>query len=279
MADSVSPLRASSDSRGKRSTGRLAGLVLAILPVIPLSSCALDTRVDRIILRFPENPPAWRGAGNPRYELAYRDAAGSKIRLDSGPGDGIPITLERGRDQAFLAYPYMADYLWPGVLKPAGAVYPGELAGDELALTWEGGLGASAARSLEGSGYPIGTVDWRRIAAEAKKRVGDPWAIGFRPIAAALLNGSFGMATLKPDALLPVRVPLSARSRDGATGETGTREASWAADSPFALRPVEDGDVYGFCVPGERCFFDGERAIRFSLDPAGRLLAWVETSR
>jgi hypothetical protein len=277
MANTAPPRETNTDGRRKRAIRRLAGRVFAVFTIVPLVSCSLDASTDRIVLRFPEIPPAWRNAGNLRYKLTFRDAEGSKIDLDAVPGDGIQITLERGSAQAFLAYPYITDYLWPGILKPAGAVYPGELAGDELRLTWEGGLGAGAARILEGSGYPIGTADWRRIAAEAKDRAGDPWAIGSRPIASAILSGSFGVAAFKPEVPLPVRVPLSARPTDGAGG--GTRETSWAADSPFALRPVEDGDLYGFCVPGERCFFDGDRALRFSLDPAGRLLARVETSR
>jgi hypothetical protein len=236
-------------------------------------SCAFDPEIDELRLRFPRLPDSWRETGADfRFELSYRDDSGKELRLDAAPGETRAASIGR-RAQVFVARPYVRGFIETGILKPAGAVYPEEVSGRELSLTWEGGPGAETAALLAKAGYPIGSFDWRRFRAEALARAGDPWRLDPVSCARSVLEGGFSSSCLSPEPLVPTAVPLPG----GGLFPAGTILAS---GSPFAPAARCDGSasVGTFCRPGVQYLFNARWMIAFSVEGDGTVSAVVVDS-
>lgn len=260
---------------------RRVGVFPVLVAVALLSvSCTGALRTDRIVVRMPTMPGAWRETGAAfRFSLVFVDDGGNPVCIAAAPGEAVALEFVRGSAHALLCYPFVSGLTVPGMLRPAGAVYPGGLDGDKLLLSWEGGPAATCAGLLASSGFPIGGVDWGRFTREALARSGDPWRIDLEQCARAFLRETFSASLLSPDALCPVAVPLlpvaGTGAAGGATGISGAE--AWASASPFAPMPVDDGagSLVTLSPAGIGCFFSARRSVSFSLTEDGSLDAIV----
>lgn len=185
------------------------------------TSCRLFPEWESVTVRLPEAPTAWADCGPaPAWEVRAV-WPGGEARAETGPP--IRLTLPRGETASVLAYP-----VWAGKeLRPGGALYPLDGAGS-LALTWEGGYRAEAARVLIHAGVDPGRFDLDRFAREAVVRLGDPWLRPPAVFAESLAAETFRVNWLDPP-------PLFAVSALGLPGPA-------ASESPFGPSLVPDGE-------------------------------------
>lgn len=193
------------------------------LLALAAASCRVFPDWETLTVRLPVPPPAWAGCGLvPSWEVrAFWP--GGEARAEADPDAPIRLTLPRGETAAVLAYP-----VWAGKeLRPAGALYPADGEGT-LALTWEGGYRAEAARVLILTGVDPARFDLERFAREALARLGDPWLRPPSSFAESFAAETFRVTWLDPP-------PLFAVSAVGLPG-------SAASESPFGSSLTPDGE-------------------------------------
>ena len=198
--------------------------LLAVLACLSgLSGCRLFPEWETVSLRAPAPPQAWIECGlEPIWE--YRACwAGGEARAPAGPDGRAVLCLPRLETASVLAYPVQAGR----ELRPAGALYPSEGERD-IALTWEGGYRAEAARVLILAGVDPGRFDLERFSREASARLGDPWLRPPEAFAAGFAEENFRVTWLDPPLLF-------AASVDDLPGPA-------ASDSPFGQALVPDGE-------------------------------------
>lgn len=199
--------------------------LLAAVPVLVAfgAACRLFPEWEDVTVRLPETPAAWAGCGlSPDWEVRAFWFGGRAVSA-AGSGGRASLLLPRGERAAVLAYPIRAGR----ELRPAGALYPSDGEGT-LALTWEGGYRAEAARVLILAGVDPGRFDLDRFTREALARLGDPWLRPPADFAESLAAETFRVTWLDPS-------PLFAASVGGLPG-------SAASESPFGSSLIPDGE-------------------------------------
>lgn len=211
------------DTRGVGGSRRVGRFAMFFLPVFTLAACRIFPDWESVTVFLPEPPPAWSECGlTPAWEVRASWFGGRTVSA-AGPGVRASLLLPRGERAAVLAYP-----IWAGrELRPAGAVYPADGEGT-LALTWEGGYRAEAARVLILAGVDPGRFDLDRFSREALARLGDPW---LRPPAA--FAESFAQETFRVTWMDPP--PLFEVSAVGLPGRA-------TSESPFGPGLAPDGE-------------------------------------
>jgi len=238
-------------------------LVTACDPLVP-AGAALG-------YRLPVVPDGWSAVlGPPQWRLEWRDADGRR-QWRQGTEPSGSLDLDRTRAGAVLAYPYWPEAgILAGEVRPAGGIFPFDVADDTLVLSWLGGVAAGFFRELAAAAGDVQTVperfDWPRFRAAltadslpATVRA-DPWLVDWRSVAQRTRAAGFDRRRLVPQATEPLtlRVP---------------RPGPWVSDSPFYavadwtegaytdLELTTSGNTY-FCPQGRwRC---GREASLFS---------------
>ena len=189
---------------------------------------------------LPELPSHWKEIlGEPNWRLEWIGEDGSWQKWDTSQGADVPgLSLPVEWTTPVLAWPFWpALDLPPGVMRPAGALFPWD-GGDRLALSWRGGVDAFLWKELaaaERATYAAGGrlpwyFDWPRfrelmesesIPAAVRE---DPWLADWEAIAAKTVQSGFDRRRIVSRKFSNLVIP----SLDG----------RWAASSPFAP-PVE----------------------------------------
>lgn len=215
-------------------------------------SCADPLRAGaRIRLVMPTLPPSWNCLEGLRFRLSYRREEGSIQEETLSPGSVFDVDIDAGRRQAFLALPEYRGFF----LKPAGALYPDELAEVGLAtpfgsrrtlmLSWEGGWLASVFHALESAGADPRQYALERLGRETRKRLIDPWVLSPLAVAGYLREGSFRADRLREPSTFPCSLPLP---------------GPWASESPLAPAPGGAGQELSLS-PGIHRFFGREEFL------------------
>jgi len=231
---------------------RLFCLVCAVLR---LSGCDSSPIVSRYELRLPEIPPAWEAfPGPPAWKIEWLDTQGRLQTLEIRGGESPEISLPHTWTSAVIAWPYWPELpLNPGVFRPAGGLFPFDVRGATLSLSWRGGvdavfyreLGAAAAEAPEQqSGVPRlpWHFDWPRfrelyddpgVSAEFRA---DPWLADWSGIALRVRQSGFDKRRLVPQTRQALRVTVA--------------PGPWIGTSPFAA-PLyfDDGATFPVRVP------------------------------
>jgi len=203
---------------------------------------------SRYILELPSLPQAWEAIlGEPYWRLEWFDADGRKrSALLSGEG-GLEIALPGTMANPVLALPFWPGKgIGPGVFMPAGAVFPFDVSGKRLVLSWQGGVDANLfmelARSANGGLAPSGNAalrlpwnfNWPRFrrlfedpALNDEVRA-DPWLADWPDIAARTLQSGFDRRRLVPEARSGLEIPLG--------------RGPWIGTSPFAAPMAFDAN-------------------------------------
>jgi len=218
-----------------------AVIILALL----FASCQ-DRFPSGYILELPEVPQSWYSLlGEPHWRLEWFDPSGFTQRKDIPPGilqplhsnerfprRNIEIELPVTWVNPVTAWPYWPEQnLIPGFFKPAGALFPFDISGKKLCLSWKSGPDTLFYRELalandrQEAKIPA-NFDWLRfrelfnteVLNEAVRR--DPWLVDWAYVAERTISSNFDRRRLVPQAGEPLRIPVPS--------------GPWYGTSPFA---------------------------------------------
>ena len=188
--------------------------------VIQLAGCD-DLFLSGYELELPKLPESWVSLlGEPNWRVEWVDPGGWKQTKDIISGESLKIGIPVTWTNPVSAWPYWPEYnLIPGIFKPAGALFPFDVNGNSLHLTWEAGPDTvfywELALANDGNYSRIpANFDWPRfrelfngLLDEAVSE--DPWLVDWRSIAERTVSGNFDRRRLVPEAvqLKPFPVP------------------------------------------------------------------------
>ena len=247
-----------------------------------LASCNIGPIQDKYYPQMPETPRAWvQIAGTPHWRLEWLDKNMKwQVREGTGGFNGIALTQEW--TVPVFAWPYWPEKgISPGQFSPAGALFPWDVQGNKIMLTWKAGTDAffwrEMARNINvwvSAGTPRYSwyFDWPRfrelmesenIPAEVRQ---DPWLADWKEIALKTVEMGFDRRRIKPQTrtILPIN-PDPSLSR------------FWAGYSAFAdLVEARSGEPLNLPVTETAETWIGESGILRCQKGAWIFLPWHE---
>jgi hypothetical protein len=216
--------------------GIAAGLLLA--------ACDAGLSGSACVLEPPPVPAAWLEIlGAPHWLFEWIGPGGSRERYNAGPGEEPEISLLVEWTNPVLASPYWPERgIVPGIMGPAGALFPYDAHEGRIALSWRGGLDAwvyfeMAAGSAAGKA-PVSKTprkphyfNWPRfreflegseIAEELRR---DPWLADWEGIVSQILQSGFDKRRIRSRSREDLSVPLPSGAPP---------DIPWIGSSPFA---------------------------------------------
>ena len=228
----------------------------------------------RYVLELPELPDAWRSMlGSPHWRIEWFDGEGRKRSAVLAGGAGLDVSVPGTFANPVLALPF-----WPekgidhGVFRPAGAIFPFDVSGGRLVLSWRGGIDAAmflelarAAGSAENAApHPTRlpwNFNWPRFrllfedpALNADVRA-DPWLVDWPGVAARTVQSGFDRRRLVPEAVVALELPLG--------------HGPWIGTSPFAAPLVFAATPVFPVRPGADTWVSAEGLLRANTE------AWI----
>jgi hypothetical protein len=201
-----------------------------------LSGCPLFSAEIGVAVVIPAPPPHWRAVfPDLRFSLLFADGDGRfQRKADVDCASPVTIACSKSSNSPVLAYPWSPSdrsCAEPGMLRPAGGIFPGDLRqsaeGLELVLSWEDGAAAEVFRSLLELGVDAELINGERLAGRMGSAA-DPWAWDVNSVAESLAAGHFNAYDLD---LLP-------RSDVGLRVGAG----EWILESPFRQPGIADAE-------------------------------------
>jgi hypothetical protein len=220
-------------------------------------------------LEFPP-PPGWAALlGPPFWHIEWINREGKPESMEYGGYGKAAAGVLLEWANPVIAYPYWPQRgLKPGVFRPAGALFPYDVQGDRLRLSWNAGVEAWFYREMLAAGASGKRdpryFDWPRFRALLADPVihedirRDPWIADWPSITRRTLQSGFDRRriTAAPREDLPVTLPHG---------------GPWMGTSPFAVPLVRKA--------GESVLFRVTGDIDTYISPAGILRctagAWI----
>ena len=216
---------------------------LAWLPAMFVLLCTCENSPIRPSYRplLPELPEHWKEVfEEPHWRLEWIGEGGLWLETVIVPGQGTPgVSLMSEWSTPVLAWPFWPEEeLLPGVMRPAGGIFPWDASGDMLNISWEGGVRALFWKELALAERPIVPAsasearripwyfDWPRFSellesediSEAVRE--DLWLADWKGIAQRTVQSGFDRRRIAPKRFAELAVP-------GLGGR-------WIGSSPFA---------------------------------------------
>jgi hypothetical protein len=225
-------------------------------------SCCGDRFASGYILELPVIPESWVSLlGEPHWRIEWLGTDGQTQKKDILPGKTTEIEIPVTWTNPVTAWPYWPGYnLIPGTFKPAGALFPFDVSGKSLNLSWKAGPDTIFYRELAFSNNQNlskipANFDWPRfrelfeteVLNEAVRK--DPWLVDWRYVAERTINSNFDRRRLVPEVPETVNIPVS--------------PGLWYGTSPFA-NPL-------FFKEGEPLFFPVRSGINVWISSEGIL--------
>jgi hypothetical protein len=202
---------------------------------------------------LPALPSAWKTLlGEPNWRLEWINGDGGKKMWEGGTRPP-ELSLIQEWSSPVIAWPYWPEKgLFPGEMKPAGAIFPWDVSGGDIILSWPAGVDAFFWRELAAGdrGVSKGTprvpwyFDWERFrelmqSADLAEAVrADPWKADWRTIAKKTLESGFNRSRLVPYPVTDIVIPHLG--------------GLWIGASPFSL-PLDFPSCGPMSLPaGER---------------------------
>ncbi len=190
------------------------------------ASCALGSAA-RVRLRLPVLPGHWKEAfPGLTFLVVFPDPSGRTVTA-AGAQDQV-IGCSKAGNTPILAYPAGVagedeQGVPPGLLRPAGALYPLDLDQESteptISLTWEDGPLALLVSRLQAVGMEVALLNAGRLRDRLRLER-DPWDLDLEAIAQELARGSFSAWDIDP---------LADRAVELRVGQ-----GTWFLESPFA---------------------------------------------
>ena len=216
------------------------------LSLLSASCAALLEENPRLTATLPELPAGWEDVlGDPHWRLEWFDADGRK-QAATLTGRGMEIQVPGTFANPVLATPFWPKKgIEPGVFRPAGAIFPFDVSGKKLDLSWQGGVDATLfvelAAAANSSIAPSASADlrlpwnfnwprFRRLFLDANinaEVIADPWLADWTMIAEKTVRSGFDRRRLVPEARADIELPLDS--------------GPWLGTSPFAAPLLFDG--------------------------------------
>jgi hypothetical protein len=239
-------------------------LTLASVLVLWLAACGSPFPA-RCALDLPQAPETWVSLlGAPWWRIEWVSSDGESCRRDIAPGERIEIQPPATWTNAVLAWPWWPESgLIPGFFRPAGGLFPFDVDGETLRLSWEAGPDAvfywelanansgNAARIPANFNWPGFRELFNTDVINEKVRI-DPWLADWHYIAEKTVESGFDRRRLVPEASESVNIPVPG--------------GTWYGTSPFA-EPLSftRGTIPIFPVrPGINVWVSSEGILRCS---------------
>jgi hypothetical protein len=223
----------------------------AVLVVSVQFFCCADSFPSSYVLALPDAPEPWISLlGPPNWRLEWLDPGGKRQTADILPGQSVKIELPVTWANPVTAWPYWPGRnIIPGLFKPAGALFPFDVSGETLRLSWEAGPDtvfywelAFANNERNYSKIPA-NFDWLRFRElftsgdlnEAVRK--DPWLVDWRSAAEKTTASNFDRRRLVPEAAESTAIPVHSGPWHGAS--PFAQPLSFAENEPrvFPVRP------------------------------------------
>jgi len=211
-------------------------LVLAL--ALQLTCCGDNFTSGQYALEFPQAPQPWLSLlGEPHWRVEWFAPDGRRQIADVLPGGSLQIEIPVTWTNPITARPYWPGHnLIAGLFMPAGALFPFDVSGNSLCLSWEAGPDAVFYRELanyigqtkagqDRSKNPA-NFDWPRFrelfqSEDLNAAVSrDPWLVDWRFVAEKTVGANFDRRRLVPQAADSMSIPVPS--------------GPWYGTSPFA---------------------------------------------
>jgi hypothetical protein len=209
----------------------------ALIPVLLFSGCGRALTEPVYVLKLPEPPPAWTELlGPPQWRVEWINPDGVKeSRVTAGD---FAAALPQTWANAVSAWPFWPGKgIVPGIFRPAGAIFPFDVSGAELRLSWRGGVDAfvywemdaayaAQAGARTAASRRSGNFNWPRFRelfddpAFSEMVRSDPWIVDWKTVAAKIVSSGFDKRRIVPEAREETAVPVP--------------PGPWIGTSPFA---------------------------------------------
>jgi hypothetical protein len=193
--------------------------------------------------------------GEPRWRLEWYDPEGT-VCFAELEGKSAVISVLAQWPNPVIAWPYWPEKdISPGLFFPAGAVYPFDVTGESIVLSWHGGVEANFYRELALAQAQPGSdgarapryFDWPRFRTLLLTEIPDelredPWLANWQNIAEKTALSGFRKSLIKAEERTPM-------------GITVPQEGLWIGSSPFKTP----------------CFWEENQEVLLALSPRPEL--------
>jgi hypothetical protein len=186
---------------------------------------------------LPALPEGWSDIpGEAHWRLEWIGEEGSWHNWEGRKGAEVPpLSLIQSWTTPVLAWPFWPELgLSPGIMRPCGALFPWDTYGENLVLSWEGGVDAVFWKELAAvkrednakDGRFPWLFDWpgfRKIMKEEDSGGAvrqDPWVVDWKEVGRKTVESGFDRRRIKPMKFTSMEIPLL--------------EGRWLSSSPFA---------------------------------------------
>jgi hypothetical protein len=238
-----------------------------------LASCGAFGPQAHVVVFIPAPPSHWtRAFPDLEFLLVFPDAAGREQSIRAAdPRKPVRIDCSKETNTAILAYPCSSrdgegGSGRPGMLRPAGGLYPGSLDGSRseptLLLDWKDGAVATVLSRLHSLGRDTSLLNAARLSLYFQE-VEDPWKLDLDGIEEKLAEGSFSAYDIDPLSCRDIQLRVGA-------GE-------WFLESPFspATTVADDGvlSIRGVSLGMHRLFTVDGRLTNISVSTSETAVA------
>jgi hypothetical protein len=221
------------------------------LILFPLFVCCGELTPSSYTIIPPPLPEEWVSLlGEPHWRLEWLDKNGTRRTADILPGKSAEIEIPVTWANPVAAWPYWPGHNLPsGIFKPAGAIFPFDVDGNKLCLSWKAGVDTVfywelALASRQNTAKFPSNFDWPRFRElfndetlnEAVRN--DPWLVDWRSVAEKTISSSFDKRRLIPEAV--ESVSISAGSGPW-YGTSPFREPLYFDENEKPVFPVHSG--------------------------------------
>ncbi|MCL1928603.1 MAG: hypothetical protein FWG07_07410 [Treponema sp.] len=201
--------------------------------VITLVSCGLPPIPETYQVAFPPLPIAHAELlGECQWKLEYYDSAGN-FRQKEVTTASAEIGLLQEWPNAILAWPYWPEKsLAAGLFYPAGAIFPLDVTGETIILSWEAGAEAYFYRELDkaqelntGTNRAPMYFDWKRFRSLLQENSNselrlDPWLADWKYVAERTVSSGFRQSYIRAEVRTGVEISVP-------------HDGPWLTASPF----------------------------------------------
>jgi hypothetical protein len=208
--------------------------ILVIISLFCFSFTACGEQYASYTVLFPDIPSGWLEIlGQPQWRLEWIDDEGCKVSADAPYNGFREIRVLREWASPITAFPFWSEKgVPPKLMKPAGAIFPFDVSGGNIILTWFGGVEAVVYQELaqssgESSPRSPNYFNWPRfkelfedsLLPEAVKS--DPWLVDWKAFCEKTATSGFDRRRIKIMEKDSLAIPVAL---DGV----------WVGTSPFA---------------------------------------------
>jgi hypothetical protein len=232
----------------------------AIFAALSLSSCSEPVTRQSYRVNLPVQPDSWPEVlGGTHWRIEWHDSNGAARSAEVVPGGkSCYAGIMQEWTTPVTAWPYWPDKgIKPGVMMPAGALFPFDVSGDSINLSWSGGVDAVFFEELAALAdekrlpHNFNWARFRKLFSDGdlpENILQDPWLADWKSIAAKTVSSSFDRR----------RITAQKGSSLNFTAPSG---GPWIGTSPFmhrqdwqpgdsvTVKVVNPVDIY-FCPDG-----------------------------